>query len=64
MCIRDRSGKALARRRLATLKAGTRRPTLPLAKTVAAGSARLQVTIEDASGNTKVARKTVRVPAA
>ena len=46
----------------AKLKAGTRRPTLLLAKKVAAGSAQLQVTLKDAAGNTKVARRTVQVP--
>ena len=59
-----RNGATLARRRLATLKAGTRRPTLVLARQVAAGSAQLQVTLKDVAGNTKVARRTVQVPRA
>jgi len=58
-----RNGATLARRRLATLTGGTRRPTLLLAKSVAAGSAQLRVTLKDAAGNTKVARRTVTVPA-
>jgi protocatechuate 3,4-dioxygenase beta subunit len=57
-----RGGTTVARRQVATLKAGTRRPTLLLAKKVAVGSAQLQVTLKDAAGNTKIARRTVQVP--
>jgi len=57
-----RNGTALAHRKVATLKAGTRRSTLLLAKKVAAGGAQLQVTLKDAAGNTKVAKRTVQVP--
>ena len=46
----------------ATLKPGTRRPKLLLAKKIAAGSAQLRVTLRDAAGNTKIARRTIQVP--
>jgi hypothetical protein len=59
-----RGNTLLARRKVAKLKAGTRKPTLLLAKKVGAGNARLQVTMKDAAGNTKVARRTVQVPKA
>jgi protocatechuate 3,4-dioxygenase beta subunit len=59
-----RGSTVLTRRRFASLKAGTRRPALVLPKRVAAGSARLQVTLKDAAGKTKTARRTVKVPAA
>jgi protocatechuate 3,4-dioxygenase beta subunit len=59
-----RGGKTLTRRKVATLEAGTRKPTLLLAKKVAAGSAQVRVTLKDAAGNTKVAKRTVQVPKA
>jgi protocatechuate 3,4-dioxygenase beta subunit len=59
-----RGTTTLMRRRFASLKAGTRKPALVLPRRVAAGSAVLQVTMKDAAGNTKVARRTVTVPAA
>jgi protocatechuate 3,4-dioxygenase beta subunit len=58
-----RNGATLARRRYAQLKAGTRKPSLVLGQKLAGGHARVQVTLEDAAGNTKVARRSVRVPA-
>ena len=59
-----RGATTLTRRQFASLKAGTRKPALVLPKKVAGGSARLQVTMKDAAGNTKVARRTVAVPKA
>jgi protocatechuate 3,4-dioxygenase beta subunit len=59
-----RGGATLAHRKVAVLKAGTRKPTLLLATGVAAGSAQLRVTLRDAAGNTKVAKRTVQVPKA
>jgi protocatechuate 3,4-dioxygenase beta subunit len=57
-----RDDTTLAHRTYTQLKAGTRRPTVTLANKVAGGSARLQVTLKDAAGNTKTIRRSVRVP--
>jgi protocatechuate 3,4-dioxygenase beta subunit len=59
-----RGGATLAHRKVAALRAGTRRPSLLLANRVAAGRAQLRVTLKDAAGNTKVAKRTVQVPKA
>ena len=58
-----RNNATVARRQIAQLEAGTRQPTLLLAGKLAGGSARLQVTLKDAAGNTTVARRSVQVPA-
>jgi protocatechuate 3,4-dioxygenase beta subunit len=59
-----RGSSTLTRRRFSELKAGTRKPALVIPKRVAAGNALLVVALEDAAGNTKTARRTVKVPTA
>jgi protocatechuate 3,4-dioxygenase beta subunit len=59
-----RGGSTLTRRRFAELKAGTRRPALVIPRRVAAGNAQLVVALEDTAGNTRTARRTVKVPTA
>jgi protocatechuate 3,4-dioxygenase beta subunit len=59
-----RNGATIGRRQIATLRAGTRKPTVVLAKKVVPGGAQLRVTLKDAAGNTKVTRRTVTIPAA
>ena len=57
-----RGSKLLARRRVASLEPGARSLTLRLGDGVRGGKARLRVTLEDASGNVKTARRKLRIP--
>jgi protocatechuate 3,4-dioxygenase beta subunit len=58
-----RRGATLGRRSYAKLAAGQRKSTVDLSKNVASGAAELRVTVKDASGNTRVLRRSVQVPA-
>jgi len=58
-----RAGHTLAHKRFASLAAGVRRPTLAIPRTVAAGGARLHLTLGDAAGNQKVVQRAVTIPA-
>jgi protocatechuate 3,4-dioxygenase beta subunit len=57
-----RGGTMLARKAGAKLAAGNRMLTLGLGKPVAAGAASLRLVLTDAAGNSKVIRRSVRVP--
>jgi hypothetical protein len=58
----SRSGRRLARKRFPAVATGTHKLNVPIPKHVRAGVARLTLFVQDASGNTKIIRRTVRVP--
>jgi hypothetical protein len=57
-----RGSRTIARRRYASLAPGTRTATVVIGNAVAAGAARLQLTLTDANGNAKVIRRSLRIP--
>jgi protocatechuate 3,4-dioxygenase beta subunit len=58
-----RGSATLGRRAYANLAAGRRKTTLALGRRLPSGAAQLRVTLKDAAGNTRVLRRSVRVPA-
>jgi protocatechuate 3,4-dioxygenase beta subunit len=57
-----RGSRTIARRRYASLAAGTRTAIVAIGNAVPAGAARLQLTLTDANGNAKVIRRSLRIP--
>jgi hypothetical protein len=58
----SRSGHRLARRRFPSVTAGTHKLNVSVPSHVRGGVARLTLYVRDQAGNTKVIRRTVRVP--
>ena len=58
-----RAGKLLSRKRTNTLARGSRVVRLPITKATRAGKAVLRVVLRDSSGNKKVVRRVVQIPA-
>jgi protocatechuate 3,4-dioxygenase beta subunit len=59
-----RGSKLLARRKVTSVKPGTRRAAVVIGRNVAAGGARLRLTLTDARGNKKVIQRALTLPAA
>jgi hypothetical protein len=57
-----RAGKRLAHRRVERLAAGRRTVAVQVPSRVRGGAARVVLVLEDRAGNTRIIRRTVRVP--